>query len=97
MPSIRASRGTVSAVCVWPSLCSVPGRGKVLGLRYMDTTENLRNNYLDPKDSHRSAGTRMLLEMVRLLPGSSELCHVQYSPSVLRRIFNWNIKVCIPL
>ena len=68
----------------------------MLGVRYMDSTENLRNGYLDPKDSHRSAGRRMLLEMVRMLPVSSELYHVQHSLTVLCRIFNWSIKVCSP-
>ena len=39
-------------------------RGLVKRIRYMDTTENVRNLYLDRSDNHRSAGTRMLLEMV---------------------------------
>ena len=30
----------------------------------MDTTDNLRNKYLDRGDRHKSEGTRILLEMV---------------------------------
>ena len=37
----------------------------MLGIRYMDTTDNTKNKYLDKSDSHTVTGTRMLLEMVR--------------------------------
>jgi hypothetical protein len=50
-------------------------RGVVHRIRYMDTTENLRNRYLDQSDNHRSAGTRMLLEMDVTLEGEGDVIH----------------------
>ena len=47
------------------SLCLVC-RGEVLAIHYMDTTDNLKNGYLDRTASHAPVGTRMLLEMVGL-------------------------------
>ena len=35
-----------------------------MGIRYLDTVENVRNEYLDPSDDHVAVGIRMLLEMV---------------------------------
>ena len=60
---MRVHTGKTELTCVLLDMC-VTYRGEVLGVHYMDTTDNMKNNYLDESDSHAAAGTRILLEMV---------------------------------